>query len=65
MPTTDDERFDAFVDQMRAAMGEAIAAMLRFTNVSYREAWTENARLKKRNEYLEQRVTELEQKEAA
>lgn len=46
-------------------MGEAIAAMLRFTNVSYREAWTENARLKKRNEYLEQRVTELEQKEAA
>jgi hypothetical protein len=62
---TDDEQFEVFVTKMREGMGEALAAFMRYANVLYRDAIEENAQLRKRNEYLEQRVTELERPRAA
>lgn len=62
---TGDERMDAFIAQMRVAMGEAVAAFMAYANTSYREAWQENDHLRKRVTYLEARVAELEGRRAA
>ena len=61
----DDPKMDAFIAEARGWMGEAIAAVLQLASTSYKDAIEENARLRKRVEYLETRVHELEGKRAA
>jgi cell division septum initiation protein DivIVA len=60
MSDKQDDRFNRFQEEIRGAMGEAIAAFMQLANHSYRAAWEENARLRERVKYLETRVKEIE-----